>query len=312
MATSIQPYVNPADGYPRASFTPTGASKLEWPYKKFRYKSELRHHEHEFLHADGARIEKQGRKIWVVTFEVCFFDSFKAYPKLYPYTLDAMCRAFEQGLKGVLVVPSPIIGAIDATCVNFDSTVEAQLRSGEVTNLEFKEDREDDFLFAALIDLSTNAIASATTALLIEVPNLGLADTSIFDQIKAVSNDVARFTDGIDRVSMQLESKLEFLASLCDQADNLVVMRSPAASNAINALHDLWAATIRTAKDLLFQRSPLQSFVTPGPMSVGQVAGDSRVYGDASRGEDILQLNPSIEDPFRIPAGTTLQFYPDK
>ena len=48
------------------------------------------------------------------------------------------------------------------------------------------------------------------------------------------------------------------------------------------------------------------SAIVPAVLSVGAIAGN--LYGDASRGGEILSLN-AITDPYAVKAGTRLQVY---
>lgn len=307
-------YVNASASFPKASFQPIGGDKYEFPYERFNWKCDLRHKVHEFLHMAGGKIESQERRIYGVTFDGVFYDSYhsKGYPGLYPGTLSKLVRAFEDGLRGVLVVPSPVIGSINARCVNWEGSFAVKIQSGEAVKLSFIEDNQDAFLFSALVDTSSApaSIASLNEALALQALNVPTMQ-SLFSAINDAANAVFGVKDDVSLGGAVLESRLEYLTDLCARADIRAEMKDPTYCNVMNALHNLWMAGAQAINDLQAKRSPLMFYLTPHTMSAAEVAGDPRVYGDSSRVNDIVQINPVITDPFRIPAGTRLQYYPD-
>lgn len=308
----VDRHISPGEGFQLASFQPDGDERIAFPVTRVQWKGELRHHVHEFLHAAGGKLEDQERRIYEVRFDAIFYDSFhgKGYPKLYPNKLDTLVRAFETGKHGTLVVPSPIIGAIPAKCVNWEGTYESRILSGETVNLVFKEDRDDDFLITALVDLSPAALPEQAKRLQVEAAKLS-PKPSIFDTINDAVNAVLRVRDQADLYGMYLVSKLEYIADLCSTADDLATCKDPVRAQLSDALHDVWAAAKDAANDILSKRTPLQKYRVPLTTSLVNVA--AAIYrGDGSRGPELQILNPDITDPFVVRAGTVLRFYPER
>lgn len=306
----FQPFATAMSKFQRCSFTPDGGTKLEFAYSKIRYRGGHRTHMHEFLHQPKGKQEAQGTKSREIVIDVQFVEGFnRDYAKLYPDSLTSMVGYSDDGIVGVLSVPGAAVGSMRARCVDYSGEIDVKLQSGEMVSLTFVEADDTAFDINEVIQASTGAIADYSSALTASAAML-TPTPSIFDEIQAAVNQVLAIKDQGDLFALQLQSRLAYVSDLCSQADEISQLKDPSSEQILDDLHNLWQSANQSAIDLLDQRSPLQTYVCPTDMSAAMVAGDARTYGDASRAQDIIQLNPSIEDPFLIPAGTPLQFYP--
>ena len=72
------------------------------------------------------------------------------------------------------------------------------------------------------------------------------------------------------------------------------------------AMRAVWSSSERLRKDVLRQAIPLVPFITPTVMTVADVS--RALYGSTAKAAELLRLN-AFDDPFRIPAGTSVKAY---
>jgi prophage DNA circulation protein len=102
-------------------------------------------------------------------------------------------------------------------------------------------------------------------------------------------------------------AKVEGLSSLLRQADEGVkTLSDPANYELLEALHRLWESVENIRRDILQRDSFLRTYSVPVRMTIGQAA--AAIYGDSSRGGELLQLN-AIDDPLALEPGTQLNYY---
>lgn len=305
------------DLLPRCSF-----AGIPFPYEDIEWQGGVRDHVHEYPHADGGDPEKMGRKLNVVRITAKFHTTFRGYPGLYPNALDTLIRYWEQGTTAELVVPQR--GTFQAYARNWTTRASVRIRSGETVTIEFVEDNRGENALIELIDDHPLGIQTAALELDARVKeaiaagdSLGAAqkgvgltasDRDLFDSIGAFATAVFAIQDTAALNGQLYGAKLEQLAALCERADGLREMGKTSSQPIVQALHDLWAAALRTADNVQGKRAALQRYKTPTQMTMNDVA--IAIYHDASRTGDLLALNTgAYESALAIPAGTDLVYY---
>jgi prophage DNA circulation protein len=301
------------DQLQRASF-----DGVAFPVEEVEVEGTLRDHVHEYPHSPGGAPEKEGRRLYVVRMQASFLDIWKDYPGLWPDGLARIRAKYEGEKSGDLLIPT--IGTITAYITSFRQRMVARQRSGEKVELAFREDQSNQFLADALTAEVGASLALKAQRLRLEVGSLdeslprGMlppegapSPGSIFDTINDAVNAVLAIRDQAELAGNLLEQRLLWLAGICDEADKtLLFLQNPINHRVTDALHELWDSALTLSSDLQGKRSPMATYVVPLTMAVGDIS--RALYGDASRGVELMQLNP-LDDPFRVPAGTTLKYY---
>ncbi|WP_394847405.1 DNA circularization N-terminal domain-containing protein [Pendulispora brunnea] len=305
-----------ADGFPPASF-----DGIPYPIEAQRIRGGLRYHIHEFPHAAGGAAEKLGRSVYRVSHSANFQNKFRKYPKLYPYALDRLRVAFESEKTATLVVPG--LGPVQAFCVAWDRDFVARLRSGERASFEYVEDQSRDFVVEAITDLSPRTLdahaANVARELALVQADLARRDArgnqgvlkqlqSTFNKIQDAVNRVAAIADQVGMYGNLLEAELRRVANICSTFDRIDALRRPIYVRLLDALHDLWRASLGRIADLQSRRGKLQTFTVPVMMPIQQAS--VAIFGDATHTQDLLSLN-AVEDAYHLTAGTTLRYYPE-
>lgn len=291
---------------PRASWKGTGGgTKIEFPVRHVTVKGSMRHHVHEYPHSPGGAFEGLARRLYEIRMTCSFMETFKAYPNLWPLNLDTLRSSFERGDIGELTIPT--IGTIQAHCINWTQSMDARVQSGEEVEFEFLEDISDLFLADIIIGQGTISIGDAANGFDVEVQKSGLQET-IFDQIRDVSNVVLSYFDQGEAFSNLLAAKIEGLVAIITEADHDVLsLQDPRNFAVLNAMRDLYTSSVKLFQDILQQKGEIQLYIVPMLMPIGDVS--TAIYGDATHGVELLQLNP-IDDAFAIPAATRIRYYP--
>jgi hypothetical protein len=130
----------------------------------------------------------------------------------------------------------------------------------------------------------------------------------LFEKINATATHIIGMRDQADLYGSLIASKVEGLVALCNRADSDVKsLDHPDNGELLDAFHDLWAASVALNKDLLSKNVELLTFTVPQLMGVGEIS--SAIYGNSSKGSDIMQLN-ALENPLAVPAATRVRYYP--
>lgn len=289
------------DQLQRASF-----SGFEFPVKSVRVMGGLRDHVHEYPHVAGGASEKLGRKLYDVTMQCAFLQGLvdARWANLWPDRLGRLRRLWEAGETAALHIPT--IGTIQAYAVDWTQEMDARIRSGEMVEVKYREDESAAFLVNALVQVSPSAVAASAQKLELETRELSPVP-SIFTGIQDAANAIFAFGDQFELAGNLVEAKILGLVALLREADEqLDILDEPVNHRILDALHELWLSAVQLQEDLQNKSAKLERYTLPATMAISDVA--RQLYGDTSRGGDILQLN-AIEDPFAIPAGTVLRFY---
>ncbi|HEX2879303.1 MAG TPA: DNA circularization N-terminal domain-containing protein [Polyangiaceae bacterium] len=281
--------------------------QIKFPIESCRMKSTLRKHDHEYPPAPGAATEKMGRTPYIIEMMGNFQTTFKRYPDLWPKGVFELRKLYEQVKTEKLVIPT--VGTIDAFQIEWDQSMEAKIRSGEKCMLRFQEDFSENFLVGQMVSVTQNNIAECTAIL----SRLSFAvvghEESIFTQIQNAANGILALKDQQELAMSLYESKIMALTALIEEADrSSAALQDPDNFALLDALQALWAATLDLGDNLKNAVTSPSTYTTPTQMTPFDVS--AAVYdGDGSRGGDILSLN-NFEDPFKIPAGTGVRYYP--
>lgn len=228
-------------------------------------------------------------------------DGFKAYPKLFEKTLGELRKLATDQERRSLTVPA--LGTFkSAYAFDFEQKYDAKLTNGVSVEIRFREDTSEDFEPAKLIAAAASNLTQAVGSLAAVAPN---PTPGLLDGIFAAARVVQELRDGALLELAFYLSKVDALVGLLEEADRtLDILKDPAESDLIIQFKNLWDAAIATGESIL-EVSDVRTYTTPKLMTCGEVA--YAVYGNATRGVDILQLN-ALDDPFAIPAGTTIRY----
>lgn len=299
------------DNLPAASF-----DSIAFPFTSRNAKLVARHHVHEFNRMNGGAVEKLGRKVWEFSFEALFHETSTKYPGLYPDSLRQIRERAERLDTASLVIPE--IGTIRAMITEFSQTRKGKTRSGEDVTLHFVEDDLEPFRKAS-VPTSRDSFAEASEAYIAKVKEI--KDTteykvqvekekpkkSLFDSLDDAIGAVNAVSDQAQLFGNAFASKLDKVSALCKAIHSTVgFLKNPVFHAVAEAVRGLWDATRKLKTDLHKSGRKLVPYIVPAVLSVGAIAGN--LYGDASRGGEILSLN-AIEDPYAVKAGTRLQVY---
>lgn len=292
------------DELKRASF-----DGIDFPWQKCSVRGGLRDHIHEFPHTPGGRPELLGRKLYEIDFDAIFMTTAldPAWKDLWPLQLAALRAKFENQVRSQLTIPT--VGTIKAYCYDWSQLADpARMRSGETASLKFREDEAEGLLVTDVIQVSPAALQNQADQIVQLTVKAG-EDPSVWDEMMSAVDDIQAVLDQGELYGRLIESKILSLAAILKQADReLEIFDDPLNHEILNALKTLWESTLDLAENVISAAGELQTYVVPHEMTTSDVAGN--VYGDTSRGGDILSLNP-IQDPFAIPAGTSLRYYKD-
>lgn len=298
-----------AAAFPKAEF-----KGIAFPFADISIKGAIRYAQHDFPHSPGAEIEKQGRKPYVITL-TCPFHHLpgsqldKQYPELYPTRLRQLRELFEKEITDGLVVPT--IGTIPAVATSWTQTFNAQVATGETVNFEFIEDQDGSNAFNdQTLDYGITQLAELNDELLAAAARkdaMSARAQSVFQDISDKVTAVMAVAGQADAMSRLVEGKIQAVVNLCAFADGqLEDLQNPSNHLVLDALKDLWAASVSLAANVVETRKQLLTYRVPRLMGVNQIAAS--IYGSTDRSVEILQLN-SFEDALAIPAGT-LVVYP--
>lgn len=281
---------------------PMSFSGIPFPYKEYSVKGSYRKHIHEYPHVAGGAPEKLGRSLYSVSVTVDFRAGLasKKYPQLIS-DLGVLRALWEDGVTADLHIPH--IGTVKMFADTWSERVQGTDRSNVAGDIQFIEDQESAFLVLETIQIRTADFTDAAYTL----QGMPKSTASLWSTINNAITSVIAIKDQTDLYGSLVASKVDGLASLLSQADGFLdELNDPANGELLEALHRLWDATLSIKNDLLSQDDYLREYTVPLPMNVAQAA--AAIYGDSSRGGELLQLNV-IADPLNLPAGAKLRYY---
>jgi prophage DNA circulation protein len=287
------------DTLPRMSF-----GGIEFPYRRYSLRGSQRLVTHEYLRRPGGEVEKLKRRLYEISVECPFHEVFRTYPGLWPTKLAALRALWEAGETMDLVIPT--VGTIPAVASTWDQEFMARIRSGEEVRVSFLEDRSEDFLLPGLLI----TVPATLTALSSQLDGLSAAaglDVGIFDKVKNAINGVTAILDTGELYASGLEAKIAGVLDAVTGLDrSLSALQQPANWPLANLLHEIGGTAIKLQEDIGGASVPVDVFVVPFVMSIGQVS--QRLYGNTSRGGELLRMN-DFDNPMALPGGTRVNHY---
>lgn len=297
-----------ADAFPRASFF-----GVEFPYTDRSIHCSLRHHTHEYPHSPGGDDEDLGRRLYEFGFTCDFDTAFnEAYPRLYPEALLELVEVFNQGIVGRLVVPG--FGTFLARCVDWDLRKMSRITSGEKVNFKFIEIFDNNFVEQDFATTAPLAIPQFMTVLREQVTQLEAAPLGALpanarpklqdlSTLETTTSQLAAATNGdVGLVTQRARAVL----TACQQYDALTFLRYARAYPAMDALHELFKATLGIYKDALRRGRRIDVFVNDEARSVPQIA--TKIYGSTKNTIELMRLN-TFADALLVPSGTQVRYY---
>lgn len=298
---------------------PMSFAGIQFPFKNYRVKGAIRKHVHEYPHSPGGALEKLGRSLYEVQVSVDFVDGY-THPKYRQMFTDlgVLRGLFEDQVTERFVIPH--IGAIQACAEEWTEDVANTNRNTVKGELKFIEDQSSAFLVVEAATVTTTTLANKYDEFTIAREKLKdpeqaavigaepFAEPSIFSQIDNAAIAVLGIKDQSDLYGSLVAAKIDSFASLLRQADSQVnsAINEPPYWEIREALHALWDATQQLGRDVQNKDEYLKEYTVPLRMSVGQIA--AALYGDATKGGEIMQLNV-LRDPLAVDPGTKVRYY---
>ena len=281
---------------------------IKFPVREVNIVGGIRDHEHEYPHAPGSAPEKLGRKAYKFQMQGLFFQNLPKYPNLYPSGLDNLRDAFEQQLSGDLVIPT--IGTITAYARDWRQVASFRALSGEVAEFLFVEDQSQLFLSTNLVSTGATSLANQAAAFNAQAALEAFQLPLTIGALDAVQNDinaVLAIQDTANAVSNLMSAKLGALVNDLHALDACAEMQQPSHSVFLDIMHTFWDTAQQLNQSLIAGQGMPKTYVVRALCSVSQAS--IAIYGDSSHATDLMNLN-ALTDPFQIPAGTSLIYYP--
>jgi prophage DNA circulation protein len=276
------------------------------PYKSYKIKGAYRKHIHEYPHANGGAPEKLGRSLYevTVTYEANSGDFEPPYNQMLQDLTSAFHNLWESGTTDLIHVPH--IGSFKAFADEWDEECHNTNRSGVLTTVKFVEDQtEASLIFEGDKKFFTSA-KEAAKDVAIQTDQL-TEGKSIWSSINDVAIQVFGFVDQASLYGALIAAKIESLTALLRHADATVKSLGDPENWEIREALDRFRETILDLQDDILKRDRLlREYEVQFTMSVGQVS--AAVYGDYTRGGEIMQLN-ILPDPLQIRPGTVIRYY---
>jgi len=273
----------------------------------------------------GQRTTDTGRQPYTWVLEVPLFHGVDAdhWPGLYGQLVDLLN---DEDRKGEVDYIDPVLGPFQVKVVSWREVSSAQARHGAAFEITLEENSQDEAISRfTLADSDPSADARALAALCDElIEEAGLDDDDLDAAFKdaglprtgeeqrwtsgsffaeSFADYEATVTAGRQRVE-DIASEVERIVSRVESVMALEVFDTPALWPTFATLARFSGAVVREGAATARQGPRLLDFRTSGVTSIAQVAAE--LYGDASRVEELLDLN-ALANPLLIPAGTTLR-----
>jgi hypothetical protein len=285
---------------------PMSFAGRQFPFERYEVHGAARKHVHEYPHSPGGAPEKLGRSLYEITVRGLFDANLtpKVYKDLWPTGLAFIRHLYEIQQTDDLVIPT--IGVLPAFIDDFRQTSSNMHLSGEWVDLKFLEDSSAAFVASQIAVPSTGAIVEAGEYFREQTSPLKIP---LLQAIELLFADVIAYRDTLGMFSAVFEAKLLGLLRMCNEADIMVKeLQDPANLLGKDALMALWQSAVRVRNDTQEIGSEMSYYVTRTTMSVSDIS--IAIYGDSSHAGDVLALN-GFEDPFAVPAGTRVKYYPN-
>lgn len=268
---------------------------------------------HEFMDRDGGRTEEMGRSPAQLSVTLFFADEDGLQ------VFRQLASSLDEGRTGTLI--HPIHGQMRATCLGWDKaqTEIASSANGITVPLEFVESAVDAKLarpgagvYYRVEDVADRGNQLATLAQAFG-PTAKAAADDLVNTAVTWSFTIKAAMDGGESSGAAIGTQLDAITGKAEQLDAMLGVStddtfiSDADAYDAIAANALIAAACLDLKDEFDARMPTPiEYMVPGDVHYLTLA--ARFYGTdgAARAHEILENNPGIMDPSRIPAGAVL------
>lgn len=290
-------------------------NQLTFPVKSISVSAGTRIKRHEFPHVDGGLVEKLGRKMNEVKVTALFHEGVPRYKNLFSATLPAIRSYKDAQDTHDLVVPH--LGTLKACIEGWEE--KSAGTSGFEVDITWIEDDVNPVRLVTLTEEDTRTIESAAIDWQASVDNFpdqdrslplpnGQESGSVFDAITQLTNSIVAIGDQVELYSNLLDKKLAQLISFLQLLNrSFTPYNDPSRYNDLEAFKEFFFRAQSLQKNLRANAPEVDTWMVPRQMTASEAAKE--IYGDASRGPDVMGLNPSIEDPFKIPLGQSLYYF---
>jgi hypothetical protein len=277
------------------------------PYQRIKIRGGVRDHVHEYPKVPGGLAEPLGRKLYEISITARIDEGIARAGGYYRgrnliTNANVLMGKFEREEVGPLHLPN--IGEIRAKATSWERDLDVKIRSGELFDMQFREDGDAAHLTAATLHItSPTTIAQHLGAVEARSPT---PQPDLLKSLVDAVNSVLAYRDQADMYQTVFAAKIEGLLALCREIDSaLSELNDPLNHELLESLQNLWAA-IRSAGAQARFETEMGTFITPRDMDCAAIS--IAIWGDTAHARDVLSLN-ALEDPYNVPAGTVIKFF---
>lgn len=283
----------------RASF-----DGIEFPYLELGLEGGARVGVHKARFRPGAELESHARESYKASIVGIFDSKVRGYGDLLEKRI-ALRKKFDLLVTAELTIP--IEGTFRAKAVAWKvSSKPSVSRSGVMVEMSFLEDSTN-------VELLTGKAPPANT---ITIP---AAAVEVREEAEAldVSPDFMAVLEGaidscleakamVEGQAYLAEGKIRSVTEVLRQIDNTAKeLQSPESWQLVQAIHQLGGAMVELS-ETLGATTEIRTFVVPKTMSVQELS--QAIFKDTMHVQELLNLNPAIEDASEVPAGLTVRY----
>ena len=261
--------------------------------------------EHEFPYVDGVDVEDMGRRPRDTSITAVFFgdDYLGDLSDLLVKVKDGKSGSFQHPLLGTYTARLSISGIVH----------DEAMRDGCIVELQVKEDGAGgDVAPLASIYMLKSDVTSAVDDVADALDDAeGLMD-DIEDGVDAVNDAIDEARDFVENATARVTQAVQRMNSCVRKIDKAVkkVRRLTDLDSypLVKSLRQTDGAVRQLGRRVLGTKWPLRMRTIPVPVPAVLLA--QHLYGDASRADELAELNPGvIRNPGMIPAGTVIKVF---
>lgn len=277
------------------------------PYQRIKVRGGVRDHVHEYPKVPGGLAEPMGRKLYEISVTARIDEGIARAGGYYRgrnliTNANVLMGKFEREEVDALHLPN--IGEIRAKATTWERDLDVKIKSGELFDIQFREDGDAAHLIANTLHVTSPATIAQHLGAVEQRAPAPMPDLlkSLVDAV----NSVLAYRDQADMYQTVFAAKIEGLLALCREIDDgLSDLNDPLNHELLASLQNLWAA-IRSAGAQARFETEMGTFVTPRDMDCAAIS--IAIWGDTAHARDVLSVN-ALEDPYNVPAGTTIKFF---
>ena len=274
-------------------------------------------------HQPGQKVADTGRGPLIFRLSIPLFNGVEGRTDLYPTVYEELIDIVTGEDKGEVDYTDPVLGLFKVKVWKLDEEHDPDARDGCLLQLELEETTDDPYGIIVPVRSPGREVIEAAAALDEELDNLGVNDAAIdraFSSSGYPRTDVERaWAVGTTFTSLAaaFQTELSFgtayadvVASTVDRARarlsallSIGTLRTPAGWLAYSGALRLVEALGQQGDRAIARAVTVVSYEVQGGISVYDLA--TKLYGDASRADEILQRN-RIARPQSIAPGTII------